>query len=55
MLDKKQLEKDREKLVKQYQQLQTQLVRIEGAIAYISDNIKSLEEEDARNKTKKEA
>jgi len=41
------LEKDREKLVKQYQQLQVQLTRTEGAIAYISDNLKALEEEDA--------
>ena len=43
MLDKEKLEKDKEQLLKQYAQLQTQLVRTEGAIAYINDNLKELE------------
>ena len=53
MLNKEQLEKDKEQLLKQYAQLQTQLVRTEGAIAYINDNLK--EEKDAADRTKKEA
>ena len=45
MLDKEKLEKDKEQLLKQYAQLQTQLVRTEGVIAYINENLKPEEEE----------
>ena len=52
MLDKEQLEKDKEKLLKQYAQLQTQLVRTEGAIAYINDNLNNLDKSADKPKKK---
>jgi len=42
-MDKKQLMEDREKLIKQFVQLQEQLAMTKGAIAYIDDNLKEEE------------
>lgn len=53
-MDFKELKKDRDKLQKLLQQTQVKLWRYEGALAYVMDNIKKLEDkgvEDDRGTT----
>ena len=52
-MDKKQLMEDREKLIKQFVQLQEHLVMTKGAIAYIDDNLKEEEKCPAESSPKK--
>ena len=48
----KKLEEDKAKLGQLIQQTQQQLIRLDGALAYITDNIKKLKEvEDVRTRT----
>lgn len=41
----KDLEKDRERITELLQQTQIQLYRLDGALGYLNDNIKTLKEE----------